>query len=170
MEPASLYMLSVAAVAGAWILGDALWAVALNVATRVSSFGVGYRLTVSTVSMVIALSLIRMGPVGADLLPPHQRVIVDPEPRATGGDAIGRWLTSVVDDRPATGVDPGSYVVVRGDSLWKIARNVLSADGERPSGAAVGTYWRSIYDTNRNVIGDNPNLIFPGQIFQLPQR
>ncbi|MEW1911782.1 peptidoglycan DD-metalloendopeptidase family protein [Kitasatospora sp. NPDC085895] len=45
-----------------------------------------------------------------------------------------------------------SYKVVRGDTLSKIA-NAQHVDGG----------WKKLYQDNRQVIGGNPNLIFPGQ-------
>jgi hypothetical protein len=49
--------------------------------------------------------------------------------------------------------------IVHGDNLWSIAR------------AHYGEGWRYtlIYEANRNQIGD-PNLIFPGQVFNLPKQ
>jgi nucleoid-associated protein YgaU len=52
----------------------------------------------------------------------------------------------------------GTYKVVRGDSLWKIAKRFY---GE-------GSKWRKIYDANKKVIGKNPNLIYPGQKLVIP--
>jgi nucleoid-associated protein YgaU len=50
-----------------------------------------------------------------------------------------------------------TYVVVRGDSLSKIA--------EREYGDAHK--WRTIYDANKDVIND-PDLIYPGQELKIP--
>ena len=52
-------------------------------------------------------------------------------------------------DVPTTKV----YVVKSGDYLWKIAQKLLG-DGDR---------WTEIYEKNADVIGDDPNLIKPGQ-------
>ncbi|KAF4408672.1 transglycosylase family protein [Streptomyces lycii] len=48
-----------------------------------------------------------------------------------------------------------SYTVVSGDTLFKIA-DARGVDG-----------WESIYEGNREVIGDNPDLILPGQKLSL---
>lgn len=54
---------------------------------------------------------------------------------------------------------PKTYIVKKGDNLWLIARMFLG-DGNR---------WREIYlYNNRNIIGGNPNLIFPGQVLSIP--
>ena len=49
-------------------------------------------------------------------------------------------------------------IVQPGNSLWRIARRTMGS----------GVKYAVIYDANRNQILD-PNLIFPGQVFSLPQ-
>jgi nucleoid-associated protein YgaU len=51
-----------------------------------------------------------------------------------------------------------SYVVVSGDSLSKIAKE-LYGDAKR---------WPEIYEANKQLIGDNPNMIQPGQTLRIP--
>ncbi|WP_030957413.1 transglycosylase family protein [Streptomyces sp. NRRL S-378] len=51
-----------------------------------------------------------------------------------------------------TSVLPSPYVVAPGDSLSAIATEQHVEGG-----------WQALYETNRAVVGDNPNLIFPGQ-------
>ncbi|MEV6685635.1 transglycosylase family protein [Streptomyces sp. NPDC051130] len=51
-----------------------------------------------------------------------------------------------------TRVLPNPYVVAPGDSLSAIA-----------TGQHVEGGWQALYETNRDTIGGNPNLIFPGQ-------
>ena len=58
-----------------------------------------------------------------------------------------------------------SYTVVRGDCLWDIAAARLPAGA---SATAIDTEWRRWYAANRAVIGDNPDLIHPGQVFTPP--
>jgi nucleoid-associated protein YgaU len=53
-----------------------------------------------------------------------------------------------------------SYTVRPGDCLWRIA-----ADDR---GYGDGRAWRRIYEANRGVIRD-PDLIYPGQEFQIPR-
>ena len=45
-----------------------------------------------------------------------------------------------------------TYIVREGDCLWSIAEAELGD----------GIYWSSIYETNRELIGDDPNLIYVG--------
>ncbi|MFD6227517.1 transglycosylase family protein [Streptomyces sp. NPDC060232] len=51
-----------------------------------------------------------------------------------------------------TSVLPNPYVVAPGDSLSAIATEQHVEGG-----------WQALYETNRAVVGDNPNLILPGQ-------
>jgi hypothetical protein len=55
--------------------------------------------------------------------------------------------------------------VVRGDSLWALAVDGLP---EGASLADVDQRWRAIHAANRAVIGDDPDLILPGQQLRLP--
>ncbi|MGW6274483.1 MULTISPECIES: transglycosylase family protein [unclassified Streptomyces] len=66
-----------------------------------------------------------------------QRQAKDVKPEVTPQSAAGRGQM---------------YTVVRGDTLSQIA------DERR-----VGGGWRQLYDTNRTTIGDDPDLITPGQ-------
>jgi hypothetical protein len=60
---------------------------------------------------------------------------------------------------PDPSAQPGAITVVKGNSLWRIARRVY---GE-------GTMFTVIYEANRDQIKD-PDLIYPGQVFTLPVR
>lgn len=50
-----------------------------------------------------------------------------------------------------------TVVVQEGDSLWEIAEKYLGDGGE----------YRALYELNRTVIGDNPDLILPGVELEL---
>lgn len=52
-----------------------------------------------------------------------------------------------------------TYTVVRGDCLWNIAKRFLGA----------GNRYMDIYNANKSVIGRNPNLIYAGQVYTIPQ-
>ncbi|MEU5271722.1 transglycosylase family protein [Streptomyces hygroscopicus] len=51
----------------------------------------------------------------------------------------------------------GSYAVVRGDTLYRIATR-----------ASVRGGWKALYHANRETVGANPHLIHPGQRLALP--
>lgn len=53
------------------------------------------------------------------------------------------------------------YVVRPGDSLWSIAV-------QHPGGAGTDSRWRAIWAANRVEVGDDPDLIHPGQVLRLP--
>lgn len=57
------------------------------------------------------------------------------------------------------GLSTGGIVVVEGNSLWRIARRTYGQ----------GTRYMLIVEANREQIKD-PDLIYPGQVFELPRR
>lgn len=61
---------------------------------------------------------------------------------------------------PAAAAAPATYVVRRGDSLWEIAEHNLGGDA---SAAQIDREWRRIWRANRDVVGDDPGLIYAGQ-------
>ena len=55
---------------------------------------------------------------------------------------------------------PGStYTIQPGDSLFSIAQQAYGN----------GNQWQRIYDANKQVIGDDPNLIRPGEVLYIPE-
>lgn len=59
----------------------------------------------------------------------------------------------------------GPVVVRPGDSLWSIAADALGGDA-RP--ARVATAWPRWWAANRDVVGDQPDLIHPGERLRPP--
>ena len=51
-------------------------------------------------------------------------------------------------------IKPTTYIVKKGDTLSSIAKK-------------YNTTWQKIYDKNKNIIGNNPNKIYPGQILTI---
>lgn len=90
--------------------------------------------------------------------PTNEAVAQQPEqvdPNAVGQDgtiADGTQIATT-DSTAAT-----QYVVQKGDSLWNIAKDQLGG----------GAKWQEIYQLNQNLIGQNPDLIYPGTTLQLP--
>ena len=84
-------------------------------------------------------------PTGTSLTGP----VVEPAPNPTPPAAP---------PAPAPAPDRGQYTVVRGDTLSGISKKYY------------GTFnrWPDIYNRNRSVIGSNPNMIYPGQVYTIP--
>jgi LysM repeat protein len=60
---------------------------------------------------------------------------------------------------PAIPPTPGSYYTVQpGDTLSSIAQQAYGDSNQ----------WQIIYDANKQVIGNDPNVIFPGQVLFIP--
>jgi len=66
---------------------------------------------------------------------------------------------------------PATWVVSPGDNLWSVAEsNLARAWGRRPTDSEVDRYWLRLIEANRSRLADpgNPDLIFVGQVFELP--
>ena len=61
----------------------------------------------------------------------------------------------------------GVVVVARGDTLWGLAAEALHPGA---NDAEIATSWHAWYELNRAVIGEDPNLLHPGQLLQAPPR
>jgi resuscitation-promoting factor RpfA len=58
-----------------------------------------------------------------------------------------------------------AVTVHRGDSLWAIAARELGRDA---TDAVVAAAWPRWWAANRDVIGDDPDLLYPGQRLAAP--
>ncbi|AEG45065.1 LysM peptidoglycan-binding domain-containing protein [Isoptericola variabilis] len=67
--------------------------------------------------------------------------------------------------RPHVGADAGTVVVHRGDTLWDLARAALGDDATDADVMRAVVRW---HEANRDVIGDDPDLILPGQVLRAP--
>ena len=91
--------------------------------------------------------------------PPHQLVAAAlPAPVWPGASAP-------VDHPDLPPQPPRAVRVQPGDSLWLIAAHRL---GRRADPDDIAATWPRWYAANRAVIGDDPNLIHPGQVLQPP--
>jgi nucleoid-associated protein YgaU len=73
--------------------------------------------------------------------------------------------TSAEKRQPHQGADEGTVVVHRGDTLWAIAAATLDDDATDAEIMRVVVRW---HEANRDVIGDDPDLILPGQVLRAP--
>lgn len=83
------------------------------------------------------------------------RVILEKTSEKSSGAA-----TAIVEDNSRetdNAPNATTYTVVRGDSLWNIAKKYLGN----------GAKWKEIYELNKDRISD-PNLIYPGQTLVMP--
>jgi nucleoid-associated protein YgaU len=72
---------------------------------------------------------------------------------------------------PPAQAAPATWVIRPGDNLWSVAEATLvRAWGRVPSDAEVDDYWTGLIAINRGRLAhsDDPDLVFPGQVFELP--
>lgn len=103
--------------------------------------------------------------------PPAAVVVVDaaeptgapavPVPQAVPSSAA---VPSAAPPSTSPGPGDGAVTVQPGDSLWSIA----SAHLGRPTDARVSAEWPRWYEANRAVIGEDPDLLHPGQVLLAP--
>lgn len=99
-----------------------------------------------------------------------QRSAPDPSPSAASGS--GAAVPSAADvpldgegtDSP--GSPPRTVIVRSGDSLWSITDDLLGPGTEDP--AMIAATWPRLHDANHDVIGQDPDLLVPGQELVVP--
>lgn len=67
----------------------------------------------------------------------------------------------------------GSSVVVEpGDHLWKISASHLRGQlGREAKDGEIWPYWRLVIETNQEALrSGDPDLIYPGEVIELPDR
>lgn len=97
------------------------------------------------------------------------------EPPAAGStpSATGSTQPSAGDDEAAgdAGGDadappPRTVVVQKGDTLWSLTDDVLGPGPDDP--ALLAEAWPLLHEQNRDVIGEDPDLLVPGQVLTVP--
>lgn len=66
---------------------------------------------------------------------------------------------------PAARPAQGTVTVRPGDTLWSIAADTVSDD----SPGTIAAVWPQIYEANRDVLTDDPDLIHPGAELRIPR-
>lgn len=66
---------------------------------------------------------------------------------------------------PEPAASPGEVTVRAGDSLWSLSAALL---GPFASDADIASAWPRLYQGNRNIIGEDPNVLLPGQVLRFP--
>jgi nucleoid-associated protein YgaU len=167
-----------------------------SVATMARLPGQTATMTAITDGAIAEGAIAAPGPSGAEAT--MTRVEPPPPPSATMtrvddpsaspfGDEEGPVLVTPVANQPgahssptaptappwpgAPEIDPSTWVVEPGDSLWSIAEEVMTApDGSTPNERTVSRYWQRLVEANRaNLVDpDNADLLVPGQRLAVP--
>ncbi len=155
-------------------LGQAGWPERLARRVAPSSVRTAIQASLGTGLAVTALTGVGIAGVGMGSAPAQATTATASySPRELADGQTSSQLPSV--DRPATGArsdDPPHddrrqpYPVRPGDTLWGIAAVHLPG---RPTSGAIARAWPLWWQANRSVIGDDPNLIRPGQVLRAPR-
>jgi LysM domain len=143
--------------------------------TAGSAFAAGPSTTTSTSAGVdrpnslAAPGLGNSSPAPLVLDRPATPFVASPPPKAAKWTSAGptALVTGVAHRDTGDPSDPSThgYVVRRGDTLWDIAARHL---GPAATAVDISREWPAWYDTNRAVIGPDPDLIRPGVLLLPP--
>ena len=121
-----------------------------------------------------SIVLVDLGPAPPNVATPPAIVLHDLGPAETARltpdepadlpDPVGAATTLVPPDPPPAAI----WVVERGDHLWAIAEATLAAHERSIDVASVTDYWLALIEANAARLGDDPDLIHPGQVLRLP--
>jgi nucleoid-associated protein YgaU len=126
--------------------GDSLWNVA------VKTYGDGERY--SDIAAVNHLADPDQLTVGQRLeLPAQSELLVPARPAESETSLLPATPEPPMEETPTA-----RYTVKAGDTLWQIAQTQLHSPYQ----------WSRVYALNRGVIGQNPDLIYPGQQLVVP--
>jgi nucleoid-associated protein YgaU len=82
-----------------------------------------------------------------------------------GRDELDNEMADLKKKQKAAKPAPKAYIaehkVAAGDSMSAIAQQYY--------GSGVKEKWMAIYEANKDVMGDNPTLIHPGQVMKIPK-
>lgn len=103
---------------------------------------------------------------------PHERSAARPAVAPSAGwtphrpRPVQQPSLEVIGGRAAPADEPGvSHVVRRGDCLWDVVERHLGSRATPAEVVAALPHW---YETNRSVIGDDPDLVLPGIVLHAP--
>jgi nucleoid-associated protein YgaU len=103
---------------------------------------------------------------GRDQPPPVMQIVASPD----SNPPVMRLVPAETRAAPPASTPATTHTVVPGDTFWSIAEDVLRTDGRAASDHDVVSYWHALIDRNRDRlrVPGEPDLIFPGQVFELP--
>ena len=115
-------------------------------------------LTVSTAVPAVAQ--------GRDQPPPVMQVVASPD----SNPPVMRLVPAPAPVAPTVSATATTHTVAPGDTFWSIAEDTIRAEGHAASDHDVVSYWHALIDLNRDRlrVPGEPDLIFPGQVFELP--
>ncbi len=158
---------------GTAVLGAIVPSVAGGRAPPVELAGAGQAELESTASQTRLDGTARQQRLTDEVMPPVAELAPTAgEPRPGGEPEPVAELEQPQPDEPAPDEPAASvWVIEAGDHLWRVAEETLTeAEGGPVDDASVVAYWGQLIELNREVLvdGDNPDLVYPGQVFALP--
>ncbi len=138
------------------------------------------RLLAATMSVGLGTASLAPGPAGASAHRPSPVVSMQPTTTTPGdADALTMRELPPLDNAPEAGptvplAEPSptrTWTVRPGQCFWSIAEEVLAGSLRRPvTVAEILPYWQTLIRANRESLADpdNADLVFPGQVFTVP--
>lgn len=172
---------SIASASAMWLTASAALAVLVQLHPSVWSRRL-YRLVAPmAVRSALGGSVIGIGVAGSAAATPaaesmSEFILADAGPAAAStfeltdqGLIDPRAPTAVGQPLPPPAVEAAdTWTVVPGDHLWHVAESTLQDRGVPTDDRSVGHYLAALIDANRSVVGDDPDLIHPGDTIVLP--
>ena len=103
---------------------------------------------------------------GRDQPPPVMQIVASPD----SNPPVMRLVPPETRAAPAAPTAATTHTVASGDTFWSIAEDVVRTDERGVSDHELVSYWHALIDLNRDRlrVPGEPDLIFPGQVFELP--
>lgn len=128
---------------------------------------------------VVRMVPLDAGPVDATTSPTTRvpAAAAGAEPSGGGSEGMANASvpapeTSATEDRVAASDDTlARWTIEPGDHLWHVSEAVVQTiEGREPTVTETASYLDALIAANRSVlvVPDNPDLVFPGQVFTLP--
>ncbi|MGY5765956.1 LysM peptidoglycan-binding domain-containing protein [Brachybacterium sp. DNPG3] len=86
--------------------------------------------------------------------------------QATDAGEAAEAAGTYAEDTGAPAPPPGTVVVEQGDTLWSITDDLLGPDAD--ADADITAAWPDLHQANRDLLGDDPSLLIPGQVLTVP--